>query len=154
MEYRFMFDTNIFDKILESKIEIADLPSDGKFFVTHIQEDEINKISAPEKQEKKHRLTELFNVIPDENIATTSAVVGVSRIGGSRISGKSELRTELHAANKGKGKIKDTLIGETAIKNDCILVTEDVNFRDAMIKVGGRVIAYTELVQGKYRDET
>jgi hypothetical protein len=62
----FMFDTMIFDKILDEKIEI---PQDKKYYVTHIQYDEILNIPM-NKKERGERLLKIFNKVPKEVIAT------------------------------------------------------------------------------------
>lgn len=56
----FMFDTNIFDKVLDGKIE---LPRNQKYYITHIQYDEICNI-LEEKRERRWGLLKTFNKVP------------------------------------------------------------------------------------------
>jgi predicted nucleic acid-binding protein len=135
-----MFDTNIFDKILK----IPNLLTDKhEYFITHIQNDELD--AAPPEIKKKW--LNVFQIIPHQLIPTETAIIDVSRIGMAKI-GHGELYN-LILSELGKKKPcasknnrKDALIGETAIKNEIILVTEDRALRDSVKRHGGRVMSF------------
>lgn len=145
---KIMFDTNIFDAILNSSIDIASFPKNCKYYVTHIQKDEIDAISTPEKQERKKQLLQTFEKINAENLPTESFILGKSRLGMAKL-GNGGLLDELRKGNP--KHTKDALIGETAIKKDLILVTEDTsNFSSRVRSLGGAVINFEEFKAGAF----
>lgn len=75
----YMFDTNIFNKISNDKINVHDLPNTGKFFVTHVQRDEIENT----KDLKRRKFLQgTFNNLNHSHIPTESGcgmfLVGMS----------------------------------------------------------------------------
>lgn len=148
-EKQFMFDTNIFNTILDGSFDLSMLGGKGKFFTTHIQKDEINNTT---NKERKDSLLQIFAEINSEKKPTKSAVYGVSKYGEAKYS-ENKVPTEsfivghsqVGGAKLGDGQvypkllelldkdksdqhennIKDALIGETAIKNNFTLVTND-----------------------------
>lgn len=145
----FMFDTNIFNHILDFKINLETIKGKGNFFVTHIQQDEIN--DTPDSSRKK-LLIEIFTSIVNNDIATSSVVIGVSRIGRAKLGGNSiptesalwgishwgesnwgnkdglyqPIKDKLDSRNNHKkNNPKDALIAETSIKNNFTLITHD-----------------------------
>jgi predicted nucleic acid-binding protein len=138
-----MFDTNIFGKILKMQDSQKMLKPPNEFFVTHIQVDELN--ASP--QNIKTKLLYVFQIIPQENIPTESAVVGVSRIGGAKISDSTVYHSILVKLDKAKplqheNNIKDALIGETAIKNTFVLVTNDKVLLSSIQPLGGKAMSF------------
>jgi predicted nucleic acid-binding protein len=124
---KYMFDTNIFGQILKKMPEPERmLKSPNEFFVTHIQRDELN--ASPDWI--KEKLLTVFQVVPQQNIATTSVIVGFSRVGGAKIGNGAVYESILVQLDKVKpmeqdNNIKDALIGETAVKNEIVLITND-----------------------------
>lgn len=121
----FMFDTNIFNDILDGKHDLSALETaDADFWATHIQEDEIRKTGD---EERKTRLLKVFKIA--NKISTSSGIWGVSKWGQCKYSdGKTctLLKDALDKRNKRKSNnIQDALIAETALKNDFALVTHD-----------------------------
>ncbi len=81
-----MFDTNIFNRILDEKDEnVHNRIIEGKdiheCFVTHIQRDELN---ATPDEERRKGLLEVFKDVNQALIPTESALWGVSRWGLSK----------------------------------------------------------------------
>lgn len=60
----FMFDTNIFNKILDEKFDVSRLDDKDNFFTTHIQQDEID---ATPNMERKEKLREIFKEVSSKN---------------------------------------------------------------------------------------
>lgn len=149
MTFKFMFDTNIFDSVLDEKVDINKFPNNYEFFVTHIQKDEIEAIDKPEKQDKKKKLLGLFKELNQEKMSTESAVWGVSKWGESKWTSENNLIEELR-----KGNLKhteDALIGETAIKNNLILVTNNTNDLLRRVKaLGGKAITFEQFKNGEF----
>lgn len=164
----FMFDTNIFDRVLDVKLDITDLKKKGKFFVTHIQLDELNAISDPIR---KAELLEVFGHIVTDKVSTESAVwdiskwdeskwssekpltptetfvLGVSRLGQAKLSQAdiySIIKNELDKIKNKPNNPKDALIAETSIKNGFILVTDDQTLHRVVTKIGGQVLSFLD----------
>ena len=162
-----MFDTNVFDKILDGDIPLEIIGKVAElgytYFITHIQKDEIDAINKPEKQERKKRLLELLEEFNKEEVSTESFVLGTSRLGKAKLTktatesavwgvskwgeGKwtDEKTTLIEKLRKGNLKhTEDALIGETAIKNNFILVTHDERLREVVKEFGGSVLTIEE----------
>jgi rRNA-processing protein FCF1 len=141
----FMVDTCVFNWLLDGKIQRAALPSGGRFAITHIQMDELNKI---QDEERRVRLSLLVHAtMKCEVIPTQTFVFDVSRWdhacwGDGELFNK--IRDELDAANKRrKSNTQDALIAETAIQNGYTLITADGGLKWAAEKHGGVVIFFS-----------
>jgi restriction endonuclease S subunit len=157
----FMFDTNIFDKILDEKIE---LPKNLKYYVTHIQYDEILNIPM-DKKERGERLLKIFNKIPKEVIATEGAAIEVSRFDLSKLMSKEDaelydkMLKKLEELDEKPGKKKtpenqarDILIALTCMKNCLTLVTNDNNLKKVAQEFQCSAITFEQLLKGEYRE--
>ncbi|MCD6540206.1 MAG: restriction endonuclease subunit S [Candidatus Omnitrophica bacterium] len=157
----FMFDTNIFDAILDNKIDLRDLPAGFNYYITHIQKDELEAINKSGKLERKYDLIEIFNELEKEELPTEGFVLGVSRLGQAKLSSDDlydKLLNRLQELDKKAGKsktkenqIKDVLIAKTCIKNALILVSNDENLRIVTQEFGGAAISFEDLLNGRYR---
>lgn len=138
-----MFDSNIFGKILR-QIPTNLLTDEHEYFITHIQNDELN--AAP--QQIKERLLTVFQVIPQQSIPTETAILGTSRLGMSKL-GDAQLYTlilgqlDIKKPFEHENNIKDALIGETAIKNKIVLVTDDKALLGSIEAHEGSVMSFT-----------
>ena len=127
-KYRCIFDTNIFNHILDGEIPVETFGDQVNACATHIQRDEINNTQNDERREA---LANTFtDVIPNiENIVSTgSAVWGVSKWGQSKWTGDDlymTLKLALDKEKRKKNNIQDALIADTAIKGKYVLVTDD-----------------------------
>jgi len=140
-----MFDTNIFNAILEGNINFTQFPKQIRLFVTHIQRDEIEAISNPDKLERKQKLLQIFNNIEQEKIPTESAIYGVSKYGEAKYAREDTLIKELTGGKK--KHVKDALIGETAIRRNIILVTDDQQLRDRVNTIEGKAISFEQFIK-------
>ena len=117
----FMFDTNIFNRILDKNIQI-NLSPEFDYYITHIQFDELNETPI---EDRKNELLKIFKEIDQNDIPTESAIVGISRVGKCKVgNGKlyNLLLVKLQELDKKNGKKKrrenqprDILIAETCI---------------------------------------
>lgn len=186
----FMFDTNIFDELLNNKIELKLLSKNFKYYITHIQEDEI-KSMGDDKKEKKKKLLSLLTKFTGDMIPTEANVLGVSQFGAcklgngvkipteaavwgvskwdeckwgngvkiptesfvldvSRLDGEAKLdgTTYFEALKNGNLKhIEDALIGETAIVNNLVLVSNDNSFKNKVQALGGKTLNFSEFIK-------
>ena len=150
----FMFDTNIFNEILDRRIDVNSLPKQSKYYVTHIQKDEI---MATKDTNKKNQLLKIFNSMPQDKMPTESGIWGGSKWGEAKWSdGKSlnailkmikELDKKDHKKKSDENQTRDALISETCIKNLLILVTNDGNLHDVTIEFKGRAIDFVQFLQ-------
>ena len=131
-----MFDTNIFNKILDEKIDPNSFKNEIVCCVTHIQADEINNTS---NESRRTQLNEMFKEIVDKDYPTSSAICGISRCGAALVGdGKffSAIKARLDKKNNKKSNNSmDALIGETAIANNLTLVTHDMELFSVMTEL-------------------
>jgi len=138
---KIIFDTNIFRKILDGLIDIKKIVSNKsnfEYLITHIQKDEIEQCKDVILKEK---LLSIFKEVDSTQIPTESIVLEVSRLGMSKFS-DGILLDKLRKSNL--KHTEDALIGETAIMNKLILVSEDEKFRKRVNKECGKAIKLNE----------
>ena len=168
----YMFDTNIFNRFLDARIDPKSLKQNNNYYVTHIQLDELNNTKD---EVRKSELLKIFKQIGNIKIPTESAVfdiskfdeaqfsdeepiaptssfvLGFSKLGMAKLSDGDLYNTLLKELNnlKPEGKennIKDALIAETAIKNNFILVTSDNALFNTVKKLGFSVLSVDEFL--------
>ncbi len=157
----YMFDTNIFNHI--SGDELGLFKGKAKVVVTHIQPDELNNTTDPERRDELLDVFEFLTdvEVPSESfvldvsrldkaklsessvVATESAVWGVSKWSQAKYAAKSGLyeaiKDELDKVEKKPNNIQDALIADTAIKKSYTLVTHDSALFKVVTKFGGAV---------------
>lgn len=136
-----MFDTTVFNRILDKKISIDSLPPNIPLFVTHIQLDEIKKTSNPERREQ---LLDVFQKVPQEHIPTEGGIFDVSKFDVSKF-GNEKLIEKLQKANPKHSE--DALIGATCIQNHCLLVTDDNKLLNKVRKEGGTAVTFLDYLK-------
>jgi predicted nucleic acid-binding protein len=185
----FMFDTNIFDELLNNEIDLSLLPKNFKYYATHIQGDEIESM-GDNKKEKRNQLLSIFSDFNGSLISTEVTVCGVSQLGSCKLGNGVKIPTEaavwgvsrwdeckwgdgvkiptenlvldvskLDEAKLGgityfealnsdnDNHIEDALIGETAIVNGLVLVSNDEKFRNKVNRMGGSAISFKEFIE-------
>ena len=147
-----MFDTNSFDKILTGEIPLdlikRSINKGYRYFVTHIQIDELSN-TPDTKKDKRAQLILFLSAVAPSLIPSESFVLGYSRLGFAKLGTAGYYEKLL---NENKTNIKDAIIGETAIKNNFILITEDKNFIKKMESLGGIILTpenYTKKLRGE-----
>ena len=167
-----MFDTNVFNRILDGVVPIDALRGRVNAHATHIQRDEI----ARTKDDGRRRALEaVFGDLTGAAVPTASLVLGVSRVGAARLGGERVVPTnsavwdastwdqakwsandnlyvpvkaDLDALNGGKrNNIHDALIAETAIKDGFVLITDDQDLAAVTKKYRGECLSVLELWQ-------
>jgi predicted nucleic acid-binding protein len=153
----FMFDTNVFDAILDGSINLEQFPRNLKYYVTHIQYDEICNIK---NDVRRRELLKIMEKVPNEVIATEGAVYGISRYGMAKFMSDADAKQYDEMIRKliefdekvGKKKpaenqARDVLIALTSIKNCLILVTEDKNLKKVTKEFNGQAITFEEFLE-------
>lgn len=144
----FMFDTNVFNRVLDGKFDTTSFPNNKPYFVTHIQRNEIENTKNPERRQA---LLKTFHGVGHTQVPTESAYFGISEWGGAKWSADDgvieKIIEKLNTKNNGKGNNgQDALIAETAIKNSYTLVTEDRELREVVLEMGGSAITFQEFL--------
>lgn len=127
----YMFDTNIFNEILDGKIEISKFYNNAHFYVTHVQRDEINGTADIKRRQELFAVFEA--VVGNNKISTEAFVLDVSQLDEAMLGDEGndlfdKIKAELDKRNKNKpNNIQDALITETAIKKCLTLVTHDAD---------------------------
>lgn len=135
---KYIFDTNIFNRLVDGSFLLTELPPDAQVVATHIQIDELNNTSDAER---RARLFLIFAETVPTLVPTESFVLDISRLGHAKI-GKEEslaqqIRNDLDNLNKGKpNNIQDALIAEVAAVNNYTLVTADYDLAQIAKKHG------------------
>jgi restriction endonuclease S subunit/predicted nucleic acid-binding protein len=158
----FMFDTNVFNAILNRHIDLEKLPRNSKYYITHIQYDEI---CSTQSEERKRELLKIMEKVPNEVIATEGAVYGVSIYGMAKYMSEAdakqydEMLRKLKELDEKSGKKKtpenqarDILIALTCMKNCLTLVTNDNNLKKVAQDFQCSAITFEQLLKGEYRE--
>ncbi len=165
-----MFDTNVFNRILDGVISLHTLTGRVEVYATHVQRDEINNTRNPAR---RAALAQVFvdavtGSLPTDSfvldvsrldearlggervVPTESAVYGVSRYGHARYSEDnlySALKNRLDAINGAKpNNVQDALIAETSIKSGHVLVTDDSDLAEVTKEYGGQCVCVADLL--------
>jgi predicted nucleic acid-binding protein len=135
---KYIFDTNIFNRLVDGTFLLKELPSDAEFAATHIQIDELNKTKDTERRAKFFfRFAETAPAF----VPTESFAIGISRLEqakGSKVDNLAQqIRNDLDGLNKSKpNNIQDALIAEVAAANNFTLVTADYDLAQVAKKHG------------------
>ena len=130
-----MFDTTVFNHILNGKIEMLLVEEgQGEFYATPIQETELR--DTP-NEERREALLRCFKTVSDETVPSISTydMPGAGYDQGAYSGGKlTELYNAIQDVHK-EGEMsgaKDSNIAAVAIFNDLTLVTDDRDLQVAM----------------------
>jgi rRNA-processing protein FCF1 len=132
-----IFDSNVYDLVANGTLNInwlSEKKEDFELYITHIQTDEINK--CPD-EDKRARLSLIVTKLSPIVIPTESFVLNKSRLGEARL-GDAKILEEIRKENL--KHTEDALIGETAIKNNLVLVTEDNQLKNKVNSLDGKAI--------------
>lgn len=138
----FMFDTNAFDKAIENLDEIKSIKNNNNFYMTYVQEQELMDI--PET--KRAKMLSIFSMIKETNIQkipTNVFLLNHTPIGSGRL-GNGKVYEEL--LNEGKTNVNDALIGETAVTEGYVLVTNDKQLYNKLLKYDIKVMTFEEFL--------
>ena len=139
----FVLDTNIFNWLVDGRLCSEDLPSPGPFFATHLQIDEINATSEPER---RAQLLLKFAEVRPQVIPSESAVWDATRWDYGKWSEGAiyaRVKGDLDSRNRSRANnAKDALIGEVAIVNGYTLITADADLAAVVEALGSHVLFF------------
>lgn len=120
---RIMFDTNAFDKILNSKddLELITACGENEYYITSIQEEELESI--PDDYRRQALLSACRKVALK---TPTPAIVGFSIVGDCMLTDADDVYFDLLL--KTHNNVKDAMIGSAAKREKCTVVTNDKRF--------------------------
>jgi hypothetical protein len=132
---KYLLDTCVFNWIVNGTHAPSDLPV-GDYLVTHIQRDEIEKVSD---EGRRNALLGAFDLCEAEQVPTGVFVVGVSRVGQAAVGDGGAyhriftMLSSMDSRNrKHQSHMADAIIGATAHARQVGLVTADADFFQVM----------------------
>lgn len=141
-----MFDTVIFNRIVDGFLDVSVLIGKVDVYVTHIQRDELNATSNAKRREL---LQKTFHEVSAKTVPTESAIFGVSRFDEARFGAEDglylKIKVVLDAKKLKQNNIQDALIAETAIVNGFTLVTDDRHLAEIVQTHCGKAIGLVQL---------
>ena len=132
---KYMVDTMIINRILDYDVDLQKFKKkDKRFFATHVQRDEI--INTPNATRRDELLSIFEEIVV--SIPTESALWGRSNWDESKWAADDlveKILKELNIKDRRRSNPQDALIADTAIKNNCILITDDGPLYDVVIEI-------------------
>lgn len=136
-QHKLILDTNIFNRILDNKIQISDFPISSEFFVTFIQVDELDR--TPDST-RRSDLKEIFQVVGPSYLPTETLILDQAHFGYVNIGEGStylHILEDLNRIERKNSNVGDALTSEVAIKNKLELVTMDESLKEVHLNHGG-----------------
>ncbi len=137
---KYMFDTNIFNALLDGRVELNNIQCDGDFMVTQMQ---INESKNTSNVSRREQLLGVVEKVNPEKIPTSTSLFGITEFGSGCFGDGvlfERILEELNLANHAKkNNYVDALIAETSISNGAILLTADNDLATVIVKFGGYV---------------
>jgi predicted nucleic acid-binding protein len=138
----YMLDTNIFNRLVEGRLAIGDLPGVDEFFATSIQ---IQELNATRNIERRAILINKFSEVSPKLDSIKTSLWGYASYGESAWGAEGEhfakIKSELDLLNNNKASNPaDALIGEVSLSNHHTLMTTDKDLAAVVEKMGGKVM--------------
>jgi predicted nucleic acid-binding protein len=136
----YILDTCVFNRLSEEKIRLSDISTEGTFFATHVQLDELQATPIPHKRDQ---LIAAFKEVAPQLLPTQSFCFDVSRFDDAKWSDGQLFKSpkaRLDAKKKKANNTQDALIAEVAIVRRLTLVTADNNLAEAAKEHGAKVL--------------
>jgi predicted nucleic acid-binding protein len=153
MHQAYMFDTNVFNAVLDGKLLPASFVG-SRLLVTGVQADELRATAKPER---RAALLAAYEEIGPTSLLASSFAFGIEGAGfnqaywndGSGNFEKTLARLQQLDPNdkNALNQLRDILIAETAITNGAILVSGDSNLRKIVSEFGGHAITIAQMVE-------
>ncbi len=138
---KFMFDSNIYDKLPEIIEKINSSKNEYEFYITTIQIEELSKI-PDSKQSIRERNLLMLAMLRPKLVPLNTAIYDKCRYDLVKYD---EGQAYEKILKKTGSNINDALIADTAIANSCTLVTDDnADFCQRVKKKGYQALTYSE----------
>ena len=144
---KIMFDSNSFDKMWESDEDLEKIITSSiyTYYITSIQIEEIGNIPDKYRETRIKNLLALCKI--RAHLLYTPAVVGFSRIGNCVLLSDEDIEIYKELLKETKSNIMDALIGTTAKREGCTIVTDDNDFSKKLKKCSVPTMTYNEFAQ-------
>ena len=141
---RIMFDTNAFDKMISAKTDLDRIAKSSKheYFITSIQIEELANIPDNKREQRIRNLLALCTI--RAKLIYVPAVMGYARVGFCVCAEDNDLYTEL--LNETKRNAPDAIIGSTAHRENCTVITDDARFIKRLAKLSIPTMKYQEFI--------
>lgn len=144
----FMFDTNIFNHVLDGGVNPETLHS-VSIFCTFEQFDELQKTKNTERREK---LISVFQLCDPSETMISTFVLGNARLDKTQIGDGvlfREILKRLDSKKKKNNNCIDALIAESSYKNGLMLVTDDCCLEAVCLEMEIPVISLSQFLKPK-----
>lgn len=149
---KLMLDTNIFNLVCDGEIDPKAFKA-HQLISTHVQFDELNRTKCTSRRDD---LRQHFEIIAPATVPTENFVLDISQWDwikwpdeDSNYQSMLDRLRELDKKSKKKCKLdnqrRDILIAETAVKSNCVLVSDDGNLRAVTEEFGGSAWSPSDL---------
>ena len=142
MRKRILFDNNSIDKVSEHLDEYKKLKKKIDFFVCATVIAELADIPDSKKEVRLKRLLSFVDI--EARLLPDACFIWGYSIWGNACWGAGKVYESI--LNEKGGNIKDAIIAETAVKNNCVLLTNDKTLYKRMKDHGYDVISHKELM--------
>ncbi len=142
---RIMFDTNAFDRIQSSAEDLERIVAndENEYFITSIQIEEISNIPDARKEQRAKNLLVLCKI--RAQLVYVPAVLGHARLGWCVISSEDDIYNDLLKSTR--SNVNDAMIGSTAKREQCTIVTDDVDFANRLRKHNVLTLTYEAFIR-------
>lgn len=140
---KIMLDSNAFDK-MQNLDDLEKIVACDKYeyFITSIQIEEIGNIPDEKKEARIRNLLTLCKI--RAKLLFVPAVLDHARVGLCSLVDKHDIYSDL--LNPSRNNIHDAMIGSAAKRENCIVVTNDVDFIKKLHKHSIQTMRYEEFI--------
>lgn len=140
---RILIDCNCIDFLLTNEIDFLEKKSKYNYFVSSSVVEEIATI-PDDKKNKRICLFLALCKIGASFLNDSCFILGKARLGFSNL-GNGTVYSQI--LNESHNNIRDSIIADTAVTNDCILLTNDLKFCKKMNKLGYAALSFEEFIK-------
>ena len=143
-----MLDANAFDYVLDRGIEPRSVRELGEIFITSVQHGEL--LAVPDPRRRKRLLAVLSTIDPIVRPGAADVRLDATFRDGRAVRHVAPADATAAADRRSRGKRgrKDAAIGEVALLEGCVLVTDDREFGDRAARLGVTVLSCADAFSG------
>ena len=134
---KIMFDSNIFNKLPSFIKKIKESKKEYSYYISTIQIQELAKIKDNKEKQRISNIIMLAD-LRAHLVPTSVSVLGEARLGYTRLGDGSVYHKILNDSKN--------IIADTAVKEGCILITEDIKFQKKMKRHQYDVMSFDEFI--------
>ena len=144
---KIMFDCNIFDEVVLDddvlKLLINTLDR-YEYYIIPIQVEELHNI-PDDKKTKREKLIGLISKLQMKELYISPAIYGTFKYGQSKYGGERSVYDKVLFCTR--SNIKDALIASSAIRESCVVITNDGSFYKKMANNNYSVMNFNEFIE-------